>query len=160
MDGSDGFIQQVYDEFAAFQKANDNPECWDEVVAFYEVVVRTGIGRAVFFVFFLLVVVVVAVAWYLPRGFGASESPATHMKACPCFPRSLFQRIRLKNMRVFYFFIFVFFLQDLLELHAPYNLWDCAKTLQAVNETQTVDFINVTTIPPGMADQNDDVSDG
>lgn len=37
VDGSDGFITQVYDEFAAFQRANDNPECWDEVQAFYEV---------------------------------------------------------------------------------------------------------------------------
>ncbi|CAN0053053.1 unnamed protein product [Scytosiphon promiscuus] len=85
IDGSDGFITQVYNEFAEFQRANNNPDCWDEVEALYE---------------------------------------------------------------------------NLLELHAPYNLWDCARTLAAVDEMQTVNFINAAEIPPEMADQNEDVSDG
>lgn len=33
-DGSDGFINQVYNIFDEYRGANDDPDCWDEVIAF------------------------------------------------------------------------------------------------------------------------------
>ncbi|CAB1118839.1 unnamed protein product [Ectocarpus sp. CCAP 1310/34] len=84
-DGSDGFITQVYNIFDEFRGANDNPDCWDEVIA-----------------------------------------------------------LKL----------------DQLELHAPYNLWDCARTLLAAGKDQTVNFINAATIPTDFSEQYPDIIDG
>lgn len=38
-------------------------------------------------------------------------------------------------------------IQNKLELHAPYNLWDCARVLSAAEMYQTQNFIDVA-IPP------------
>lgn len=63
---------------------------------------------------------------------------------------------------MFYVFEVVLFLalQDQLELHAPYNLWDCARTLLAAGQDQTVNFINAATIPTDFSDQYPDIIDG
>lgn len=36
-DGSDGFITQVYNIFDEYRGANDDPDCWEEAIAFKEV---------------------------------------------------------------------------------------------------------------------------
>ncbi|CAN0253730.1 unnamed protein product [Pylaiella littoralis] len=81
----DGYITQVFNEFEKARTANNDPDCWAEVLAFYN---------------------------------------------------------------------------DKLQLHGPYNLWDCARTLFAEGSTQTVDYIEVAEIPDEFSSVHPDVVDG
>lgn len=38
--------------------------------------------------------------------------------------------------------------QNQLQFHAPYNLWDCAKTAYAAGDTTAVDIIEQAQLPP------------